>query len=234
VNELERRLQALPIAFPDGPDLAPVVVARLEGRRPFPWRRATALALAVLAVAIGAAFAVPQARTTILHWFHIGGATVERVKTLPPAAERRAAATLGRPLSRAAAENVVGFRLALPPFAHGTPRVYVLADSLATVVVERRGKSVLLSEFSSFGARTLDKLAPQSVQIERVSVNGRPGLWLEGGPHVLRYFDREEGLREHPLLIRGNVLLWVRGTLTLRLEGKLTRSEALELARSIH
>jgi hypothetical protein len=233
VNELEPRLRALGIAFPGEPNLVPGVLAQLQGRKPFPWRRAAALALAIVAVAIAAAFAVPQARTTILHWFHLGGASVERVETLPRAAERRQAATLGRPLARAAAERAVGFRLVLPPLAHGMPRVYVLADSLATVFVKRRGTAVLLSEFRSFGPGTLDKLVDPGVRIERVSVDGRPGLWLTGAPHVLRYFD-ETGVREQQLLIRGNVLLWVRGPLTLRLEGKLTRSEALDFARSVH
>jgi hypothetical protein len=33
--------------------------------------------------------------------------------------------------------------------------------------------------------------------------------------------------------LAGNVLVWTRGDLTLRLEGNLTRQRALELARSI-
>ena len=41
------------------------------------------LAFAVLAVAVGAAMAVPQARTAILEFFRLRGATVERVETLP-------------------------------------------------------------------------------------------------------------------------------------------------------
>ena len=98
MNELERRLTVLgaEIAFPPEPDVAGPVVGRLaeRARRPFPWRR-VALALAVLAVAVGAAFAVPQARTTILRWFHLRGVTVERVETLPPAVERSKAGGLG-------------------------------------------------------------------------------------------------------------------------------------------
>jgi hypothetical protein len=36
------------------------------------------------------------------------------------------------------------------------------------------------------------------------------------------------------VLIRGNVLLWTDGPLTLRLEGRLTKAEALRLGRLIH
>ena len=91
MSSLEQRLQRLgqELEYPPEPDVAPAVLVRLD-RRPFPWR-VVAVALAVLAVAVGAAFAVPQARTTILKWFHLRGVTVERVETLPPAVERFAA-----------------------------------------------------------------------------------------------------------------------------------------------
>ncbi len=110
MNELEQRLHTLgqELEYPPEPDVAPAVLAQLD-RRPFPWR-AVAIAVAVLAVAVGAAFAVPQARTTILRWFHLRGVTVERVETLPPAEERSQAGGLGRPLSRGEAERVVGLR----------------------------------------------------------------------------------------------------------------------------
>jgi hypothetical protein len=64
-------------------------------------------------------------------------------------------------------------------------------------------------------------------------VNGRDGLWLEGGPHTLTYFDRLGQFQERTVLIRGNVLIWTRPNLTLRIEGRLTKAQALELAREI-
>jgi len=62
-------------------------------------------------------------------------------------------------------------------------------------------------------------------------VDGRPGLWLEGGPHTLTCLGRDLALRERTVLIHGNVLLLVRNGVTLRLEGSLTRAQALSLAR---
>ena len=235
MTELELQLLGLgrELELPAAPDLAPAVLARIE-RRPFPWRRAAALAFAVLVVAIGAAFAVPQARTTILRWFHLGGATIERVETLPPAVERSQAGGLGRPLSRGEAERALGYRLELPPLRGGEPRhVYVLGDSLATVILRAYGHRALLSEFSSFGPRLLKKLALDKTVIEPVQVDGREGLWLKGGPHTLRYFNRSLGVQEQTVLIHGNVLLWLDGTLTLRLEGKLTKAQALSIARAV-
>jgi len=233
MTELEQQLRALPVAVPEAPDLAPAVLARLEGR-PFPWRRAAALALAVLAVAIAAAFAVPQARTTILHWFHIGGATIERVETLPPAVERSRAGGLGRSMSLKAAEREVGFHILLPPYkCCGPGRVYVLGDSLATVILGiGRNHHALLSEFPSFGPLSMKKLTMGETRVEDARVNGNEAVWIEGGTHTLKYFDRRFGVQEQNVLIHGNVLIWARGELTLRLEGRLTKQEALFFARN--
>jgi hypothetical protein len=234
VSKLEQRLHRLgqELEYPLEPDLAPAVLARLDGR-PFRWRP-LAVAFAVVAVAIAAAFAVPQARTTILTWFHLRGATVERVETLPPAVERSQAGGLGRPFSRDEAERAVGFELALPPFKGAGPkRVYVLDSALATVVLHAHGRSMLLSEYRAANFDLLKKSAGGKTVIEEVHVNGEPGLWLEGGPHTLTYFNRRGEFRERTILIRGNVLLWIHGRLTLRLEGKLTKAQALDIGRVI-
>jgi len=234
MTELEQQLRALPVAVPETPDLAPPVLVRLEGR-PFPWRRAAVLALAVLVVAIAAAFAVPQARTTILHWFHIGGATIERVDTLPRAEERSQSGGLGRPMSLQAAERIVGFRILLPSLKCRCRRVrvYVLGDSMASVVLgPGGGRRMLLSEFPSFGPLSLKKLTIDQTRLEEARVKGNEGVWIEGGTHTLKYFDRRYGVQEQTVLVHGNVLIWVRGGLTLRLEGRLTKEEALFFARN--
>jgi hypothetical protein len=234
VNGLEQRLHDLgaELAYPPQPDLAPTVLARLD-RRPFPWRRAAIVAFAVIAIAVAAAFAVPQARTALLRWFHIRGATVERVQTLPPAVERSDAAGLGRPVSRAQAERELGFRLALPSLGGAHPRVYVLEGALATVILHAYGKPVLLSEFRPTELAVLKKLVGAKAIVEPVTVDGAPGLWLEGPPHTLTYFGRQGEFREKTVRIHGNVLLWTRGRLTLRLEGRLSKAQALAIAHDI-
>lgn len=234
MSELEQRLHRLgqELEYPPGPDVAPAVLARLD-RRPFSWRP-VAVAFAVVAVAVAAAFAVPQARTTILKWFHLRGVTVERVETLPSAVERSQAGGLGRPLSRDQAERAVGFELALPPLGGNAPtRVYVLDGALATVILHADDRSVLLSEYRAASFDLLKKSAAGKTVIEFVRVNGEPGLWLEGEPHTLTYFNRRGEFQERTVLIRGNVLIWLHGKLTLRLEGKLSKTQALAIARVI-
>jgi len=230
VTELERRLLALQIEMPEEPDLAPAVLVRID-RRPFPWRRAAVLAIALVVVAIAAAFAVPQARTSILRFFHLGAATVERVDTLPPAVERSNAEGLGRPLPLEAAQRAVGFRLALPGVRPA--RAYVLGGQLASVFLQARGQTVLLSELRSSNELLLKKMAGGATFVEPAQVGGSSGLWIAGAPHTLTYVDRNFGYHQQTILVRGNVLLWIHGPLTLRLEGKLTKAQALELARSI-
>ena len=232
MTELERQLLALEIAVPEEPDVAPAVLTRIEGR-PFPWRRAAVLAIALVGVAIVAAFAVPQARTTILRFFHLGAATVERVDTLPPAVERSNAKGLGRPLPLPAAERAVGFRLALPPLRERPERAYVLDGELASVFLHARGQTVLLSELHSSNELLLKKMAGGATFAEPAEVGGSPGIWIAGAPHTLTYVDSRFGYHQQAILVRGNVLLWIRGPLTLRLEGELTKAQAVELARSI-
>jgi hypothetical protein len=234
VSALEQRLHELgrELAFPAEPDIALRARARARGK-PFPWRAVT-VAFAAFAVAVAVAFAVPAARSAILRWFHLGGASVQLVDTLPKAEERPAAGGLGRPVSLAEAERQVGFELVLPALDRKPERAYVIGNSIASVLLRSHGKTVLLSEFPTFGGEeALKKLAVNSTVIDPVAVRGGPGLWLEGAAHVLTWMDRETGYRSRPILIRGNVLLWLRDGLTLRLEGPLSKAQALELARSI-
>ena len=238
MTALELQLRALghELDFPPEQDLAPAVLDQLSlsGARPFPWRRAAALAFALVAIAVAAAFAVPQARTAILRFFHIGGETIIRVETLPSAVERAQAGGLGTPFSRAEAERRLGFHLVLPRFKGAEAnRVYVLGDSLGTVIVRSHGRPVLLSEFSSPGEMGLKKLTLGTTTVQWVRVNGRDAIWIQGGTHTLTYFDRQLTFRERTIRIHGNVLVWVRGRTTLRLEGNISRADAIALAETI-
>jgi hypothetical protein len=234
VSALEQRLVELgrELELPPEPDVASRARARAR-RKPFPWR-AAAVAFAAVAAAVAIAFAVPEARSAILRWFHLGGASIELVDTLPQAHELPAAEGLGRPVPLSQAGRQVGFELVLPPLDRKPERAYVIGDSVASVLLQAHGKTVLLSEFPSLGGEVaLKKLAVNATVIDPVVVRGKPGLWLEGAPHVLTWMDRDTGYRERPILVRGNVLLWLHDGLTLRLEGRLSKRQALELARSI-
>jgi hypothetical protein len=229
--ELERDLREVGrlVAWPSEPDLVPGARARLGEAVPrrfaFARRRVLVLALAVLAVALGAAFAVPSARTEILRFFHIGGETIERVETLPNAPRRSPIAGLAGPMSVEEATDRAGFNPILPP-KHGG--IYAEDGILATyirprvVLTEARGELGMSKKFAS----------PQT-RIEPVRVKDHDGMWISGAPHVVTYFDSQGYGQEKSVRIAGNTLVWAYGSVTLRIEGPLTQAEALSLAASI-
>jgi hypothetical protein len=229
--ELERDLREAGrlLAFPPEPDLVPRVRAHLGEAGPrgfgFPRRRVLVLALAVLVVAVGAAFAVPSARTAILRFFHVGGETIERVDTLPNAPRRSPIAGLAGPMSVEDVTKRAGFNPILPP-KHGG--IYAEDGILATyirphvVLTEARGELGMSKKFAS----------PQT-RIEPLRVNEHDGMWISGAPHVVTYFDSQGGGQMKNVRIAGNTLVWAYGSVTLRIEGPLTQAQALSLASSI-
>jgi hypothetical protein len=211
--ELERDLRQLPVDWPPTPDLA----ARLELAPRRLHRRRLAVA-ALVAAAVGAAFAVPQSRSAILRFFHLGGVTVERVGTLPPAAERPLASGLGSPVGGAEAARVLGADFL--PRSHGP--LYERGGFVSTLLATP--EPVLLSEFGS--AEMIKKLATSAVEPVEVAP-GVPGLWLSGARHAVFFPGTAPRLA-------GNVLVWASGGVTYRLEGRgLDRSRALRVAREV-
>jgi len=95
------------------------------------------------------------------------------------------------------------------------------------------GHPVLLSQYGAKDYALLKKSVGEKTLVEPVRVAGRPGLWVEGPPHTLSYFNSRGEFREKTVKIHGNVLLWTRGPVTLRLEGRISKPQALRLARQI-
>jgi hypothetical protein len=238
--ELEHALRRLgeQVEFPATPDLAARVRQRLEeapSRRLRPSRRALAVALAVVAVAVATAFAVPSARSTILDWLGITGVDIVHVDELPAVAPP-ADLGLGEQVTLAEARTRVPYDVVVP-HAKG------LGDPYA-VYVARHGSSyqvsflwgtpdrvrLLVSEFRGFAMA--EKMAQPGTDTELVRVHGQPGVWFAGAPHVFLYTDGGDPEEETMRLVE-HALVWQRGSLTLRLEGDVSKEDALEIARSV-
>ena len=69
--------------------------------------------------------------------------------------------------------------------------------------------------------------------VEFVEVGGEPGYWFSGEPHFFTYRDAAGTLRDEQTRLAGNTLIWQRGDLTLRLEGELSKEEAIRIAESM-
>ena len=231
MTELERALQSLgaELDFPAAPDLASGVRARLE--RPSR-RRPLVFAIALVLVAFGIAMAVPEARSAILRFFHIGAVTVEQVETLPEATQRPLTAGLGPALSRSEAEALAGIPIALPDFDGPPPTRFYTRPGFIATVFWAESKPVLLVEFRGDQAGIAKKTADSETRVSPVEI-GDFGLWLEGGQHVLMWNYGVGETHQIDTRLAGNVLIWLVGDRTFRLEGDLSRKQMLDLARDI-
>jgi hypothetical protein len=209
MSELERRLQELggEIAYPATPrfDLG---FERRRVRR----LRPLALGLAVLLAVLAGVLALsPGARSAFLEIFHIRGATVERVETLPAVKAQR-------------------LDLGSKPDA-----IFVRPDGLASVVYGNpsRPRLVLSQARGAIFEGFIKKTGGRGTTVRYVTVKGEPGLFITGADHFVMFRDENGRITDEKTYLAGTVLLWERGPLLLRLEGDLTRADALELARSV-
>jgi hypothetical protein len=224
VTEQELRALAAWVELPEERDLAPAVRARLRGRPSR--RRALVLVLAAALVAVAVAFAVPPARSAILRVFHLRGVRIEYVDRLPNV--QTAPLDLGIAIRPVDAERTAGFR----PLASdllGEPDEISWDGSLLWY---RYGRTrLLVSQFR--GRERLDlvkKVVEPQTKITPVYVNGESGYFITGGKHFLYLSGRT--VRQEPVRLGRQVLLWQHGRLTLRLEGDLRLGQALKIARS--
>jgi hypothetical protein len=96
------------------------------------------------------------------------------------------------------------------------------------------GVGLLLTEFrGDLEPELIGKLAAEGTIVEEVTVNGSPGVWLEGAPHAFFYRDDRGEIREETLRLAANTLLLERGSLLVRIESELTKAETLRVAESL-
>ena len=237
MTELEPRLRGVELEWPETPALAAAVEQRLTAaaapRRAR--RRALVLALAALAVALAATLAVPGARSAFLELFHLKGVTVQVVEELPPVVPSTSLDGLGEKVSLAEARRRAGFDL-VEPEALGEPDAVRAGSGGMVSFVYGEGLDVRVI-FSQARGRTepvfLKKLAGGGTVVEQVTVSGERGLFISGEPHFFMWVGEDGSLRDEPVYLARDVLLWQRGRLLLRLEGELTLEQALAVARSV-
>jgi hypothetical protein len=229
MSDLVRELELIgdELDYPATPALAGAV------GRELPWPAArrrvlrTVVVVAILVLLL-AATAVAASRA-VREFLGLQGATVERVDELPstPAARDR---DLGDRVSLVRAERALAFDVLVAGepdevrLRRGTPGGEVSLLYGDVVVTEFRGD--LVPEY-------LGKIAGQSTRVERLTVEGRRAIWIEGAPHLFFYRAPGGGYAERPLLVAANVLLLERGDVLVRLEGRFSRDEAMRLAQSL-
>jgi hypothetical protein len=239
--ELETRLRALgaELELPPTPDLAARVVPLLgAAERPQRrWALRLALVAAVVLALLGAVLAFsPGARSAFLEWLGLRGAVVQLVDELPPVTPSESLEALGERVTLEEAGRRVGFDV-LQLRGQGRPdAVYVKEPGLVSLVY---GRDLDVRLIFSQVAATIDegfvlkKVGTRGTLVEQLTVDGARGLFLTGEPHVFAYMTPDGDFHDEPVYLARDVLLWERGPLTLRLEGELTREQALELAADV-
>lgn len=233
------------VEFPATPDIATRVRQRLAEQPVRRWgilrpsKARLLIALAVLAVAIGAVMAVPQTRAAILRFFHLRGVTIERVNELPTVPIQRHFNKLfvGEKVSLDEARRRADFKVVVPK-ALGDPDGIYFQDTppggmVSFVYGTLEHPRVLFTEFRARVHDVIFKKAAVGTRIESVRIGRQEGYWLSGAPHEFTYMDTYGQFRQELVRLAGNTLIWERGPITLRLEADINRSEALKIARSV-
>ena len=247
LDALERDLFALgrELEWPPTPVFRlPSLSGRRVGRR---------LALALLAAAVLAALA---AGAVAAGYLHIPGVNLQRSSRPLPSPSATALTTpLGARLdlgtlepSLATAQADAGFRVQAPSALGQPDLVFYKATPVPVVSLVYSPRTdlpagtdpevgALFMEFRS-SAGSLDfigKLVGPDTKIEQVTVNGVPGVWLEGAPHEVFIQPSPGGgsLVSDRVRLAGNTLLWYRDGVTYRLEAKVSKARALEIAGTV-
>jgi hypothetical protein len=241
VTDLEGALVALghELAVPDAPDLAPRVLAALEPPARRPWIRVSLVVAVVLVAMLLAALAIPDARSALARFFHIGAARIEVVDELPAVEPRPPeldlGSTLGEQVSIAEARRRAGFDLLeleeTPDRVYLGPRdsvwfVYGRPDAVRLLVAQTPRLSV-------DEAFIFKKLAAAGTTVESILVRGNPAYFLSGEPHEVLLVDEFDLPVHDTLRLARNTLLWEQDGRTLRLEGDFSRDDAVAIAESL-
>jgi hypothetical protein len=252
-QQLERALTALGprYPYPPTPNLASRVRTRLATapvatmRRGSVWGdpRRLALAAVLLLALIGAAgLAIPGTRDAIAHFFHVQGVIVNRVPSPLPSLSPVTSLDLGRRTSLPDAQSSVKFTIAVPSALGAPDAVYVVSGipggevALAyqprpgIPMVRQTGVAVLITEFrGDLIPGFLTKEAGPGTTLTETRLNGDPGWWVAGEPHLITVqiagTDQTETLR-----LAANTLVWDHAGVTYRIESGLSLTAAMRIA----
>jgi hypothetical protein len=220
------------------PDVATAVVDRLIHRR-----RQRRLMLGLAAALL---IATPVAAAILKQWV-IGGSKITRVTSLP-APTNRSLSVYGARTSLARAQNDVAFPILQPasdalgsvveirsdttPPGGRVTLLYPPNPRLPALAVG--GVGAALTELrATTGRAFFGKMVTQGTTVTTFTLDGEPAIWLSGDPHVIIYHAQDGIDYADTVVLAGNVLLWRRGSLLLRLETNLDLQHARVVADSV-
>ena len=242
---LEDRLRSLGDALDldagDDGRVVDAVLARLDeptDRRTTSDRSWLRVAAALVLVVALVAVAAPSSRRTVADWLGFDGVRIERRPDAPGASV---------PDPFGADDSQPDATEADATEADDTEPDATEADdtepddsdeptepSTGTIgsVVDVDGRDILVSEFvGSLDNPAIGKTVGDGTNVQQVEVGGELGLWIDGAPHDVSFFDEQGDLVFERFA--GNTLLWQDGSIVRRLEGFADVGSAIEYAEEI-
>jgi hypothetical protein len=241
------------LEWPVTPQLAARVRYRVAAPRLAWYLSRWAIAAIALLIALAALFVLPPTRDVIARWFHIG-AQIQKVEHPPtpsplppgPLGQRLG---LGESTTLDAARTQVQWKITVPQSLGQPDEVYLQqpptgpSQGEVTLVYGARpgipvagetGVSVLITEARGSVERgVFGKMLGPDTTLEEVQVNGHPGYWIAGKPHVFYFIDASGQFRNETMRLATNTLIFDNGGTVVRIEGNMTKAQGLEIARSL-
>jgi len=213
------------------------------------------IALALLAVL---AFS-PEARATATDILRLRGIEIFRGPVPSPSPTRSPGSIpsptafplgVGVQVTLDEAKARAGFPVVIPtdPLLGAPDEVYLRTTSggstaVSFVYISRPGiptsaQAGVAAIVTEFAGATVDenffgKVLDQTTTLEKVTVNGQPGFWIQGAPHSFFYNAGGGNIQQETLRLAGNTLIWTQGNLLLRLEAQVDKATALRIAGSM-
>jgi len=216
------------------------------------WRRLAVAGMVAAVLAATVLVASPGTRQAVARRLGLRGVEVRIGEPPPPTASTRPSDRLELGLGERVTLEQARRRVAFPVLVPGAGTLKRPSAVFVDQAVPEGGRVDLVyraqpglpaSRFTDVGlliTQFRGQPTPEFIKkvtgmglVEEVTVGGEPGYWFSGEPHFFTYRDAGGNLREEQTRLAGNTLIWQRGELTLRLEGEVSREEALRIAESM-
>ena len=250
--DLEDQLTALAgaIEWPTTPRLRVSLPARRGG---LGWGRPLAYAAAAVVLIVAVLLAYTPTRDAIAAWVNLH-VTINRVQQVPTPSPRPSAALgerlgLGTPTTLNQAQARLAWQVGVPSMLGGPDEVYLQqpptgpSGGEVTLVYAQRtdipvsgltGVSVLVTEARGrVDEIFFQKTVGSEATVEQVTVGGHPAYWISGHPHDFAFVDANGNVYGESLRLATNTLIFDHNGTIVRIEGDMTRAQALQIANSI-
>jgi hypothetical protein len=235
------------VEFPPTPDLASRVADEVSVPRRTFWSptgafsRGLVAGLASVVLLVGAVGAVGLGTGAIQIRFADGSPLPTPVSDIPNRA-------FGREVSLEQAHAAIAWPILVPAVAGLGPAddIYlnaIPAGGTVTFVWGDRpefpagpdGIGIVITEFAAMlDAGAFEKLVAEGTTVQKVSVRGQPGWWVEGGYHSFFFRDQNGEVVDTSIRLVGDTLIWEHdGVLAMRVEGAEDLDAALRIAHSL-